>query len=533
MKISIPQSLVAAATVVFAMTAHADETKSTFDLGAMIKNSFNKALSKNGIGAKDGEQGNAGASANYQKLTDTKLKDMLKAYPVKDDMNPPVFPKLAIRITGYAKTLDQWSNRTNTPNECVNYNVTLWTNERKSEKFENLRMCATDLAHNISFVSVRSPWPAKMNYNKSSGQVRDDGPVAPSKPYPNDPVARSFMAGGGVYYIGSMFIQMGYDWDYPHDTMRVWVSGVSNTGDGSVSAANNAGAAVMTTTAQPPAETGSQGAGGAYPAAGVYDASDRNFERTFTVSADGKFELVVQQKGKAGNLRSGIGEGQLADGPGGWQFNAGNCKMTVRRGSGSVQLHAEHCSSDWGDVPYDGRYQFKATPSEGKDAAKVTGKVTANGGSAEMVQGGNLPTRKELKDNWDVVSTATLSGKALTVLIKRAASMEGSPYSHTDGAVFVIDNPVRGNMSASELAKSPLNVVDIPLPPRAPNQGYAIQGNCSQGKNKNVVLFLIANETPYGTAPKPISAWALDANQQAVQVNPAKSVKCPVVETDV
>jgi hypothetical protein len=369
MKISISQSLLAAVTAVFAMTAHADEAKSTFDLGGMIKNSLNKALNKNGIGTKEGEQGNAGASTNYQKLTDTKLKDILKAYPVKDDMNPPAFPKLAIRITGYAKTLDQWSNRTNTPNECVNYNVTLWTNERKSEKFENLRMCATDLAYNISFVSVRSPWPAKMNYNKSSGQVRDDGPVAPSKPYPNDPVARSFMAGGGVYYIGSMFVQMGYDWDYPHDTMRVWVSAVSNTGDGSVSAANNAGAAVMTTTVPPPTETtGSQGAGGAYPVAGVYDASDRNFERTFTVSADGKFDLVVQQKGKAGNLRSGIGEGQLADGPGGWQFNAGNCKMTVRRGSGSVQLHAEHCSGDWGDVPYDGRYQFKAAPSAAKDA---------------------------------------------------------------------------------------------------------------------------------------------------------------------
>ncbi|UUZ51404.1 hypothetical protein LP420_19330 [Massilia sp. B-10] len=90
-----------------------------------------------------------------------------------------------------------------------------------------------------------------MNYNKSSGQVRDDGPVAPSKPYPNDPVARGFMVSGGVYYIGSMFIQMGYDWDYPHDTMRVWVSGVSNTGSGNVSAPINPGAAVVTTSAQP------------------------------------------------------------------------------------------------------------------------------------------------------------------------------------------------------------------------------------------------------------------------------------------
>ncbi|UUZ56855.1 hypothetical protein LP419_18755 [Massilia sp. H-1] len=64
-----------------------------------------------------------------------------------------------------------------------------------------------------------------------------------------------------------MFIQMGYDWDYPHDTMRVWVSGVSNTGSGNVSAPINPGAAVVTTSAQPSTETGSQGPGGAYPAA--------------------------------------------------------------------------------------------------------------------------------------------------------------------------------------------------------------------------------------------------------------------------
>lgn len=361
MKISIPASLVAAATVAFAMAAHAEEPKSGIDLGSMLKNSLNKALNKNGIGGKDGDKGNAGVPASYQKLTDTKLKDILKAYPVKDNMNPPAFPKLAIRVTGYSKSLDQWENRTNTPSECVNYNITLWTSERQSEKFNNLRMCATDLAYNISFVSVRSPWPAKMNYNKNSGQVRDDGPVAPDKPYPNDPVARSFMAGGGVFYIGSMFVQMGYDWDYPHDTMRVWVSGVSNTGESGVVAAGNGVAAAVTSAAQPAAVAGPQGAGGDYPAAGAYDASDRNFERTFTVSADGKFALAVQQKGKAGNLRSGMGEGQLSDGPGGWQYSNGNCKVTVRRGNGSVQLRVERCSSEWGDVPYDGRYQLKTS----------------------------------------------------------------------------------------------------------------------------------------------------------------------------
>ena len=220
MRKAIFRFMLCASLCTSAFYAHAD-----INLGTMIKNSVKKAVDKNGGNSSDPS---AVTPGNYQKLTDTKLKDLFKSYPVTNDENPPAFPKVAIRVTSFSKTLEQWSQQTKSPNECITYTVTLWTDATKSEKFENLRMCAPDLVFDVSFTSVRSPWPVKFNYNENSAQVRNDGPVAPKAPYPTDPVARGLMYGGGVFYFGSLFLQMGYDWDYPHDTMRVWVSGVAS-----------------------------------------------------------------------------------------------------------------------------------------------------------------------------------------------------------------------------------------------------------------------------------------------------------------
>jgi len=359
MKKTFSRLLICSLAMSAAFSAQAQtEGSSGSGLGSMFMNSVKKALNKNGVPTTDTAQNpNASNNTNYQKLVDTKLKDLFKSYPVKNDMNPPAFPKVAIRITSFSKSLDQWENRTNTPNECVTYNVTLWMDENKSEKIDNLRMCSPDLAFNISFVSVRSPWPVKFNYNKNSGQVRDDGPVAPKAPYPSDPVARGFMYGGGVYFIGSMFIQMGYDWDYPHDTMRVWVSGVSPDGKfantPSTPLGGQAGGQATNNVEAAPEP-------GEYvntPAPGNYDGSDRNFERSLVVKANGRFALKVT--GKGGNAKTGSGEGQLTDAPGGWSFNTGSCTMTLKRAAGGVKLHAEGCAETWGDVNYDNRYQFK------------------------------------------------------------------------------------------------------------------------------------------------------------------------------
>lgn len=202
----------------------------TSNVGTVLQDSFNRAANKTLGGQQQGTQTAHASSASYTRLTDTKLNGLFAAYPVRDDMNPPAFPKVAIRIDSFSRSLEVLATRKNTPDECVSYSIVLWMSETKSERFDNLRMCAGDLVFGRSFLTVSAPWAVKMNYNKNSGQVRGVGPIAPKVPYPSDSVARNFLGGysGGGIYLGSIFSQLGYDWEYPHDTMRVWVSSVTH-----------------------------------------------------------------------------------------------------------------------------------------------------------------------------------------------------------------------------------------------------------------------------------------------------------------
>ncbi|WP_211251654.1 hypothetical protein [Andreprevotia chitinilytica] len=98
---------------------------------------------------------------------------------------------------------------------------------------------------------------------------------------------------------------------------------------------------------------------------GTYDATTQEFERSLTIRPDGKFDLEIMQKGKAGNLRSGTGSGQLVFNNGQWRYADGACKMTVTATPPALQVHVESCAGSIGDVPVDGRYllQDKKTTS--------------------------------------------------------------------------------------------------------------------------------------------------------------------------
>ncbi|UJB30187.1 hypothetical protein [Chromobacterium sp. Beijing] len=99
--------------------------------------------------------------------------------------------------------------------------------------------------------------------------------------------------------------------------------------------------------------------GAAAPMApGVYDGSDKQFERTLTIRPNGKFELEVMQKGKPGQLRSGSGSGQLQANGGQWRYSEGICTMNVLPQTSAVQVQVERCASAFGDVPFDGVYRL-------------------------------------------------------------------------------------------------------------------------------------------------------------------------------
>ncbi|MFZ6744851.1 hypothetical protein ACO0LC_16635 [Undibacterium sp. JH2W] len=289
-----------------------------------------------------------------------------------------------------------------------------------------------------------------------------------------------------------------------------------------------------------------------YPLPGVYEASDSKFERLLTIKANGKFLLEVEEKGKPGNLHTGAGEGQFSDAPGGWTYTEGRCTVSLKRAVAGMKLQAETCASAWGDVPFDGVYKKSSEPVAAMPAAKPA-VPTAAAPAAQAMQAAKaatptaampvpvapqagLPSRKELRQGWGTVSTGKAGGKLMAVMTKfTGREAQEMTESRPAAAAFIIDSNLYYNeMSPAELAKSPLKMVDIPLPPPVPKQGISLDGNCIFGKQNNLA---VVNAVTLGKGnriiEKPVSAWALDANMQAVEIKPANKVKCSKEDTGI
>ncbi|PXX41956.1 hypothetical protein [Undibacterium pigrum] len=281
-----------------------------------------------------------------------------------------------------------------------------------------------------------------------------------------------------------------------------------------------------------------------YPKAGVYDASDSGFERLLTVKPDGKFTLEVAEKGKPGNLRSGAGEGKLSDAPGGWNFSEGRCNMTLKRAAGGMQLHVEACASSWGDVPFDGKYKYQgeevaAAPAKPIPAAapmpvaKTTVPATpaapaptvAVTQAAPPPTANGLPSRKEIDEKWQAISVNRIGNKDILFVAKpiENKSSTPNPIEQFSKAVFVIDTSTQyREMSATEKAKSPLQLVEITLPETGPKEGLDFLTDCIYGKSDKVIVI---NKTG-GSKLKRMSAWMLDNNLKAVEIKQVSKVNC-------
>lgn len=263
------------------------------------------------------------------------------------------------------------------------------------------------------------------------------------------------------------------------------------------------------------------------PLPGVYDASDGAFERQLTVGKDGRFTLEVMQKGQPGNLRSGAGEGVLTDAPGGWRYSEGRCSLTLRRAAGGVQLHVEGCASDWGDVPFDGKYVLKGAAAPPSPPAPSP-RAAAPPAQAPAANAG-LPSRKQLDQTWTTFDVGGMAGKAVMVMAKPIEGGSG-PLERFSRAAFVIDTTSDYRaLSPANLARSPIGLVEIPLPPTRADQGLEFEIECTDGKIEDIVVISVASQD--GAKPmthRRASAWRLNAQFQAVEIKPASKVKCPV-----
>ena len=264
-----------------------------------------------------------------------------------------------------------------------------------------------------------------------------------------------------------------------------------------------------------------------FPPAGVYEASDSGFERLLTIRKDGGFTLEVMQKGKPGALRSGAGEGVLTDAPGGWRYAEGRCTMTLRRAAGGMQLHVEACASDWGDVPFDGKYALQGA----RAAAASVPTPAPQAATAATPANAGLPSRRQLDDTWSSLDIGGVAGKTVIVMVKPVHSgTTDSILEHFSKAAFVIDTTSDYQaLPPAAMARPPIGLVEIPLPPTRADQGLEFEVECSDGKVDDIVVISVDSQD--GAKPmtrQRASAWRLNDRLQAVEIKPASRVKCPV-----
>jgi hypothetical protein len=207
--------------------------------------------------------------------------------------------------------------------------------------------------------------------------------------------------------------------------------------------------------------------------------------------------------------------------------------MTLRRAAGGMQLHVEACASDWGDVPFDGKYALQGAggaASRGGGVAAVAAPAPIKA-AAPAVSG--LPSRKQLNDSWSSFDVGSVAGKTVIVMAKPIdGGASGQSLERFSRAAFVIDTTSDyRTLSPANLARPPIGLVEIPLPPTRGDQGLEFEIECTDGKLEDVVVVNVA--TQVGERPmtrRRASAWVLNDRLQAVEIKPASRVKCPVAQ---
>jgi len=164
-----------------------------------------------------------GNNTTGKHLQETPLYQIYKKFPITDTSNPEEYPKVAISISypnwlndGQA-TLGIFKN-----NPCLIYSLTFWLNAKQSQKYDELTVCASEMAR-VSHSGLRSIWPSFSIPGETTGQVRGYGPTPPLFPFPTDSASKNFLLYGGVFYLGAILNNLGYDWEFPQDRRRVWV----------------------------------------------------------------------------------------------------------------------------------------------------------------------------------------------------------------------------------------------------------------------------------------------------------------------
>ena len=166
--------------------------------------------------------GNPGAPG----IAGSELDGVFKRYPLGNS-TVGAYPRAAITITTATPSILKPGQATS--DQCIRFKVRLWSNATTSKLFDGLQMCAGDKSLGVPFRTLlywQNHYPAGED---TTGAVRTDGPRRPKTNFPTDPkTAFAWFDTPGVFFLGSVLYQMGFDWDQPGETRAWFVSAPSS-----------------------------------------------------------------------------------------------------------------------------------------------------------------------------------------------------------------------------------------------------------------------------------------------------------------
>jgi hypothetical protein len=161
-------------------------------------------------------------------ISGTELEGVFKKHPITNNQQPQLYPRAAITITSASASIFRGAPVAG--DECITFDVRLWTSAAQDKSFKNLQMCAAQRSKDVPFVSLNT-WPGWRPALQNSGAVRGDGPQRPATNFPTDPAVVSAWfdrPSRGIYFIGSILYQIGYDWMQPGEARAWFVSAPLN-----------------------------------------------------------------------------------------------------------------------------------------------------------------------------------------------------------------------------------------------------------------------------------------------------------------
>lgn len=202
-------------------------------IGEHFKKAFAAAAQADGATTPAAAGAPAAAAGEFAKnpLEGTELDKIFQKKPISNSNRPERWPRVALTVKAATPGVHTIQGQgTLRDSDCITFDARLWRSAGDSQKFENLRLCTPAVERLSKGVAYRTldlfPQFTVPRGENSTASNRTDGPNQPFHMFPQDIKSQQQWILGpwnNKFYLGALFVALGYDWDNDFDR-RLWVT---------------------------------------------------------------------------------------------------------------------------------------------------------------------------------------------------------------------------------------------------------------------------------------------------------------------